>query len=245
MAKKLKLAEIKAVGFDLDGVVCFGNRLAAGAKKVIYGLRNFGYKVFFITNNSSKTREEISIKLKDLGIKAEAEDIFTSGYACALFLSKFKKKVKISILGSMGLKKMFLQLGLDLVVEPKCDFLVVGYDAKFNYEKICFGLRAIDNGAKFIACNLDRNFPGNNGEVFPGCGAMIVAIAVASGRNPDFSIGKPNTYMLELAAKQFNLRPKEIIFIGDSLETDISMANKFGSLSVLVNAKGQIGRAHV
>ena len=245
MSKKSKLSGIKAVGFDLDGVVYFGNKLATGAKKIIYELRQAGYRVFFITNNSSKTREEISMKLLNLDIEAKTEDILTSGYACALFLSKFKKKTRTLILGSDGLKKMFRQMGLDLTAEPKCDFLVVGYDAKFSYEKICLGLWAINKGAKFIACNLDSNFPGNKGKVFPGCGAMIAAITAASGKNPDFLIGKPDTYMLKLTAKRLNLRPEEIFFVGDSVETDISMADKFGSLSVLVNVNKQLRRKRI
>lgn len=239
MNKRINLDEIKAVGFDLDGVVYFGSKLAAGAKKIIDELRGYGYKVFFITNNSSKTREEISIKLKGLGIEVEVMDIFTSGYACATFLSNLKKKAKIFVLGSVGLKKLLSQRGLNLVTDSECNYLVVGYDAKFDYNKACFGLRAIQNGAKFIVCNLDRNFPGDNGRIFPGCGAIVAFMAVALGRGPDFVIGKPNTYILELAASKFYLKPKEIIFVGDSLETDISMANKFGSPSVLVNVSGK------
>jgi 4-nitrophenyl phosphatase len=236
MSKRINLDEIRAVGFDLDGVVYFGNKLAVGAKRIINDLRGCGYKVFFITNNSSKTRKEISMKLKDLGVEAEVGDIFTSGHACAVFLSDLRKKAKIFVLGSVGLKKLLMQMGLNLVNGSKCDFLVVGYDSKFNYKKACFGLRVIQAGAKFIACNLDRNFPGDNGRIFPGCGAIVAFMAEASGREPDFVIGKPNDYILELAVRKFNLKPKEVMVIGDSLETDISMANKFGSPSVLVNA---------
>ena len=148
------------------------------------------------------------------------------------------------MLGSSGLKKLFLQMGLNLVNDPKCDFLVVGYDVKFDYKKACFGLKAIQDGAKFIACNLDSNFPADNGRVLPGCGAIVAFMAEASGRGPDFVIGKPNVYMLKLAAEKFYLKQKEIICIGDSLETDISMANKFGSPSVLigVDSKPKAGK---
>lgn len=244
MNKRICLNKIRAVGFDLDGVIYFGNKLAAGAKKIINELRAYGYRVFFITNNSSRTREEISIKLKGLGIEVAAKDIFTSGYACAIFLSKLSKKTKIFVLGSTGLKKLLLQMGLNLVVRPECDYLVVGYDAKFDYRKACFGLQAIQNGAKFIACNLDHNFPGDNGRIFPGCGAIVAFMTEASGRCPDFVIGKPKTYILELAASKFFLKPKEIMFIGDSLETDIAMASKFGSPSVLVSVsdKPRVGK---
>ncbi|MFA5276457.1 MAG: HAD-IIA family hydrolase [Candidatus Omnitrophota bacterium] len=234
MAKKIDIKSIKAVGFDLDGVVYFGKKLAPGVRKVIHELRSRGLRIFYITNNSSKTREEIRAKLSALGIAAGAEEIFTSGYACASFLNKLKKRIRVFVLGSRGLKKVFLQEGLDLSGNIKCDYLAVGFDPKFNYDKLTLGLRVIKSGARFIACNLDRTFPGDSGKLFPGCGAIVAALASASGRNPDFIIGKPSTYMLELVSGKFSLKAKEIIFIGDSLETDIPMANKFGSLSVLI-----------
>jgi len=227
------LSRIKAVGFDLDGVVYFGSKAASGAVEIIRALRSRGYTVFFMTNNSARTREEIASKLNSLGIAARKDDIFTSGSTCAAFLARFRHS-RILVLGSDGLKKEFLRLGLKIVSRPKCDFLVMGYDSKFDYAKIALGLAALQGRAKFIACNLDRNFPGENGRLFPACAAMVGAVAAASGRDPDLVIGKPATYMLKLVAQKFSLKPKEIVFVGDNLETDIAMANRFGSFSVLV-----------
>ncbi|GAG84766.1 unnamed protein product, partial [marine sediment metagenome] len=109
-----------------------------------------------------------------------------------------------------------------------------GYDCKFTYKKISIGLDALLNRAKFIACNRVANFPGEKGNLLPGCGPMVAAIASASGKKPDFVIGKPNTFMLELITQDNRFRPKELLMIGDAPENDIIMVNHFGSPSVLV-----------
>ncbi|GAJ16940.1 unnamed protein product, partial [marine sediment metagenome] len=56
---------------------------------------------------------------------------------------------------------------MNLVKGSPCDFLVVGYDCRFTYEKICAGLDAILRGAKFIVCNRESNFPIEDGHVLP------------------------------------------------------------------------------
>ncbi|MEK7596158.1 MAG: HAD hydrolase-like protein, partial [Patescibacteria group bacterium] len=66
-----------------------------------------------------------------------------------------------------------------------------------------------------------------------GCGAMVAAIVAATGRTPDFHVGKPNTYMLALLCREHGLTPEEICVVGDMPESDIQMAVNFGCQSIL------------
>ena len=70
----------------------------------------------------------------------------------------------------------------------------------------------------------------------PGCGPIVAAIAAASGRAPDYHIGKPGVMLLEILVSQNGLQPHELLVIGDGPESDIAMANRFGSPSVLICA---------
>ena len=92
----------------------------------------------------------------------------------------------------------------------------------------------IQHGAKFIACNRDKSFPVEGGKSMPACNAMVAAIESTTGKPPDYVIGKPETFMLDLIAKRNKYLPQEILIIGDSPETDIAMANRFGSPSILI-----------
>ena len=234
---------IKAVAFDLDGVIYFGSQLAEGARQVLEAIQNKGLGVYYLTNNSARSRIQIADKLANFEIKTTEDQIFSSGYAAAVYVHELKKKNRknfsIVIAGTDNLKKEFYSLGMNVVERTPCDYLVVGYDTGFDYNGICLGLDALMSGAIFIACNLVANYPVENGKLKPGCGAMVGAISAAAQRKPDIVIGKPKIIMPKLLAKTTGLKPQEILMVGDDPHYDIAMADRFGCPSVLI-AKDQI-----
>ena len=64
----------------------------------------------------------------------------------------------------------------------------------------------------------------------------MAAIEHACGRRPDYEVGKPNTLLLEMITAEDDVKPHEVLVVGDVLESDIAMAHHFGSPSVLVSA---------
>lgn len=231
-----KFHSIKAVGFDLDGVIYIGKSVVPGARYIIDYLRKKGIYVFFISNNSTKTREEIADKLLSMNIKISPEEMMTSAYATAAYFSENKKlrNKRIFAIGSEGLKKELKKQKLKLTENAfQCDYLVVGMDFNFNYYKIQLAINALRKGARFIACNIDRMFPLSKRIMSPACGAMIGAIEASSGRKPDLVIGKPTPLMLEIVARRKGLQPEEILIVGDGIKEDIVMAKRFGAYSVL------------
>jgi len=232
-----EFSNIKALGIDLDGVVYSGNLLIPHAKESIDTFRALGKSIYFITNNSGKSRLEIANKLNNLGVRASEEEVYSSGYATAIFLKELDREAEAFIIGSDELKNEFVKVGLNISNKPVGMYLVVGFDSYFNYEKISQGFNMVNRGATFIACNRDKSFPVEEGKLMPACNAMVAAIESTTGKKPDYVIGKPETFMLELIAKINNYLPKEILIIGDSPETDITMANRFGSPSILIAEK--------
>ena len=88
-------------------------------------------------------------------------------------------------------------------------------------------------GAKLIGTNPDKLYPTDKG-FNPGAGSIIEFIKSASNKPNSIIIGKPNSYFVDTAIKFLNLRKKNIILIGDQLETDILAANNAKISSVLV-----------
>lgn len=222
---------IKVVAFDLDGTIYQGNDLIDGADSVVEYVRGLGYHVIFLTNNSTKSREEIHSKLQGMGISCSIDDVYNSGHAAALFVqSRGLSNVYVS--GSDGLKKEFTDLGI--TVSDKSQTLVIGYNQAFDYDMLTDVVNIALNAEYIIACNKERTYPGTNGKRMPGCGAMVSAVEWCSNRISDYVVGKPNKLMLDIIAEKYGLHPSEFLVVGDTYESDIIMANAAGASSILI-----------
>lgn len=223
---------IKVLAFDLDGTLYFGNEAVDGAVETLAALEKAGLRVVFFTNNSAKTVRQIEAKLHSLGFNANGQNTYTASYACSRYLEQ-KGYGAIYLIGSEDFRNDLLSRGIDVVDPEKAEAVVVGLDFGLSYERISGGLHAIMNGAELVVANLDASYPVENGRRLPGCGAMVGAVVGASGHEPDFIAGKPNTYMLELLCSEMGVGPEDICVIGDSIESDIEMAKRFRCRGIL------------
>jgi ribonucleotide monophosphatase NagD (HAD superfamily) len=96
----------KAVIFDLDGTIYYGNSLAYYALETIKLLEDSGYEVIFFTNNSTKTRDEICNKLINLNVKTEVAKVYTSSYATGKYLKESNLK-KVFLIGTESFAQEF------------------------------------------------------------------------------------------------------------------------------------------
>ena len=68
----------------------------------------------------------------------------------------------------------------------------------------------------------------------PGAGAIVAAIAVAAGREPEISIGKPEPLLLVEAASAVGARAADGVMIGDGLGTDLAAARAVGARCIIM-----------
>lgn len=218
---------IKGVIFDLDGTLYYGNELAYDAKFVLETLHENQIEAFFMTNNSTKSRDEIAKKLNALGIEASIDRVYCSASTSIQFLLERNLK-KIFVVGSSSLENEVLMHGMEISNSKDSECLLVGMDFDFNYEKIADALTALENGALFVACNTDSNYLIENNVLRPGCGAMVGAIIGASNKSPDVIIGKPEINMVDQLMNDWNLKANQLFMIGDTYDSDVLMARKCG-----------------
>ena len=83
-----KINSAKLFIFDLDGVIYLGKKALPYAREVISALRAKGSKIFFLTNNSAKSRRQYQRCLTEMGIHCHDHEIMTSAYAAAHYLQK-------------------------------------------------------------------------------------------------------------------------------------------------------------
>ncbi|NHI92773.1 MAG: HAD-IIA family hydrolase [Candidatus Lokiarchaeota archaeon] len=211
--------------FDLDGVIYTGEKLINKANLIIEELKSRNKKIYYLTNNSTKSRENFKNKLNKLEIFSEINQIITSAYATAAFLNKnFKNEKKAFVIGQNGIKEELLKFNFEILKkfdkENIANFVIVGLDQFFNYEKLANGLHFLIKGSKFIATNDDPSLPTENLPL-PGAGSMVKALEICSGKKPLITIGKPNDFMINLILEREQIRKNKAIIIGDRLRTDI------------------------
>ncbi len=228
---------VRTFVFDLDGVVYRGEQPLPGAAETIETLQHFGHQVCFFTNNSTQSRTEYAHKLRNIGLSVDETRIMTSAYATALYLEERGEQGKaVLAVGEKGLHEELDRVGMKLVgngVRERVDYVVVGLDRDFTYEKLLKAHRAIVCGAKFIATNRDATFPLEDGLVIPGGGTMVAAIETATGVKP-LLIGKPETYAIRKVFELAHASPEDAVVVGDRLDTDIRVGRKIGATTVLV-----------
>jgi NagD protein len=220
---------------DMDGVMYRGNQLIPGADRFVAELLARDIPFLFLTNNSQRTRRDMVVKLRRLGIDVSDDHIFTCAMATARFLAAQKPHGTAYVIGEGGLLHALHHNGYS-VVDHDPDYVVVGEGRVFSFEMMEAAVRMIAAGAKLVATNPDPNCPTAHGPR-PGCGAIVAMLEAATGRKA-FSVGKPSPVMMRMARKQLGLETARTTMIGDTMETDILGGVQLGYRTILVLSGG-------
>ena len=230
------LENVHGIFMDLDGCMFRGNSAVPNVGNAISAIKAKGIKVIYLTNNASRSTREYVEHFTRMGLHATEGEFYTSGMATAEYLyGKYGQGRKIYVLGSIGLKDVLSKKGFVIVDESeakKAEFVVLCLDYQCDYKRLRAACYAIQYGAKFVATNLDRILPVEDG-YWPGAGAISDAITSATGVKP-FLIGKPSKIIVDMALKHTGFIRNEVIMVGDKVETDIIAAKKSKIRSILV-----------
>src|SRR5690606_5232063 len=102
-----------------------------------------------------------------------------------------------------------------------------------TYTDLNQAFRAARAGARIIATNEDRMFPGDGGECID-VGGLIAAITHTTGQEVALVLGKPSRTMADAALEAIGLPAESCVVIGDSLASDVGLAKQAGMLSAVV-----------
>ncbi|WP_077597281.1 TIGR01457 family HAD-type hydrolase [Oceanobacillus kimchii] len=206
---------------DLDGTMYRGNEEIDGAKEFIEKLYQENTPYVFVTNNSTKTAEDVAKYLQDMQIRASASQIITSSKAIAGYIqSKHSgRKVTCYCIGEEGLKRALNEIGVELTNDINSDYVIVGLDRSITYKKLEGACLAIRNGATFLSTNRDHAIPTEKG-MGPGNGAITALISTSTEVEPLF-VGKPDSIIMQQALKSIGMSSEQVIMIGDNYHTDI------------------------
>ncbi len=243
---------------DLDGVLYRGTEPVPGVAAVLAARAAGGDDVVYVTNNSMWYRTEYVERIAAMGAPVSADRIVSSPRATALYLREHEPSIRhVLTVGAIGMDRELEDAGFRVTragdvgelirggggmegtdggngweAAGRPDAVVVGLDPRIDYLRLTVANDCIRAGARFIATNRDPVYPTERA-VRPGAGSIVAAVEAASGVTP-ISIGKPEPYLLEEAARAVGRHAGEAIMIGDGLDTDIAAARAVGARSILM-----------
>lgn len=233
-------ARYDAVLVDLDGVIYRGSDPITEAPEAIRRIRAAGTPLVFLTNNSSRTPEEVVEKLSSMGVEASPREVMTSALATAAMFERDPEAAPRTafVIGRRGIREALTSIGVELapVDAERADAVVIGWDDQATYGDLRTAGLLVQRGARLIGTNPDGSYPAPDG-LWPGAGALLAAVVATTGAAPTV-VGKPARPMFEAAAERAGAsRP---LVVGDRLDTDIAGATGLGwdSFLVLSGASG-------
>ncbi|WP_446936310.1 TIGR01457 family HAD-type hydrolase [Lysinibacillus fusiformis] len=226
------MRDYKAYCFDLDGTVYRGKEGISSAVAFIHRLQQAGIEPFYVTNNSSKTREQLQDALMSIGISASLEHIYSSASVTAKYVALHYTGKKVAMMGSDGIRQALLDENI-VPVEDEADVFVMGIDRTLDYMALARATIFVQKGAVFIATNQDIKFPTEYG-FLPGNGSFARLVGEVAGVDPIY-IGKPSPAILEVIATEHHFSKEDMVMIGDNYDTDIMCGINFGCDTIHVN----------
>ena len=248
------LASKETFMFDCDGVVWKQSTVYPQVPEFLRHLRNLGKKIFFISNNNSKSRRQYLEKFSRLGIEAKEDEIYSSASVAVYYIKHLAKlEGKVYVMGCPGLVEELdkehiphIGFGPDEVrwdefdrnegfeLDPEVNCVLHGFDPYYNYSKI---RKAVNYLAKdtvqFIATNKDMKTPSVGDLIIPGTGCLVTATEIAAERKATV-VGKPETLIMDCIVHQHKIDPQKACMFGDNIHTDIEFGNRCNSSTVLV-----------
>lgn len=224
--------KIKALVIDMDGVLWRGSQTLIDLPAAFKRIAELNLEVILATNNSTRSREQFVEKFSGLGVQLEPHQIINSALATVHILKKrFPSGGPVFIVGESGLVETLEAHGF-YPAEENVLAVVAGIDRHLTYQKIAAAMHLIRAGAPFYGTNPDRTYPMPD-RLIPGAGVVLAAIETATDIKPVIA-GKPYPTMMEMAIEQLGLKPKEVLVIGDRLDTDIAGGQAAGCRTAVV-----------
>jgi len=221
-----------ALLLDLDGVVYAGpGAIDHAVESITKAARDV--RVGYITNNASRTDEQVAQHLRELGLTVDAADVVTSPQAAVRVLATLVEPgARILVVGGDGLIDELENAGFAITrsADDHPAAVIQGFAPHVGWEHLAEASFALHTGIPWVATNTDWTIPVERG-IAPGNGTLVSAVHLAVGRLPVFA-GKPEAAIFEVATERFGATNP--LVVGDRLDTDIMGGKRAGLTTALV-----------
>jgi HAD superfamily hydrolase (TIGR01458 family) len=229
------MQNVRAVLFDMDGVLYNSERLIPGAPETVAWLRAESIPHLFVTNTTSRGRAVLVEKLRGFGIDATERDILTPPIVVAEWLRRHGEGPAALFVRPKTLPDFHGVPTVPDDADSGAAYVVIGdLGELWDFATLNRAFRLLHNNpdAKLIALGMTRYWLASDGislDVAP----FVAALQHATGREP-IVFGKPAARFFHAAAAQLGTAPVETLMIGDDIRADVGGAIAAGLRGALV-----------
>lgn len=226
---------MKAILFDLDGVLYQGDRSIDGAVETLRWCEQNSIPHLFVTNTSSKPRRALVERLSRLGLAVRPEDIFAPPVAARDYLAT-RGAEPVALFVREATREDFE--GLSLLgddSEAGAQSVVIGDIGEawqFATLNRAFRLLMAEPRPILVALGMSRYAQGKDGLVLD-VAPFIKALEHAADCEA-VVMGKPADAFFDAAVRKLRVSRPETVMIGDDIRADIEGAQAAGLTGVLV-----------
>jgi HAD superfamily hydrolase (TIGR01458 family) len=223
------LRHVRAVAFDLDGVLYESDRVVPGAVETVNAVRAAGLSVRFVTNTTSLSRRLIAKKLVGLGFTVDIRELFCPAHAAAAWLRR--ERLNASFFVPEAALEDFDDVARN---DERPDAVVIGdLETGWTFDTLNRAFRLIHEGdARLVGLGRTRFWKGPRGLQLD-VGPFLAVLEYATGKTA-MVFGKPEPAFFAGLVADLEQPADRVAMIGDDIVTDVGAAINAGLVGVLV-----------
>ena len=217
---------VKAILFDISGVLHVDNNPLPGAVATVSRLQEIGLPIRFVTNTSRSTCSDILASMRRMGFSVEQQDIFTAPLAIKQVC--LERQLRPYCLIHPQLEPEFADLEQ---AEPNA-VIIADAAERFDYHHLNKAFSLLIQGAPLLGIGRNRYFK-SGGELQMDAGPFIQALEYAADTEAEI-LGKPAAGFFRAAVSSLGCTEADVLMIGDDVEADVLGAVDAGLQACLV-----------
>ena len=226
---------MRAVLFDLDGVIYQDGKAIAGAVDTLQWVREHSLPHLFVTNTTSRPRHSIVERLRDYGLDIQPDRILTPPVAACHWLSRHQAS-HIALFVPEATRDDFAGFHIiDEDSETGADAVILGdLGDAWDFARLnrAFRLLQASPECTLLALGMTRYWRASDG-LRLDTGPFVCALQFATEKSP-VVLGKPAAEFFHIALQQLGCKASETLMVGDDIRSDIDGAQQAGLRAALV-----------
>lgn len=226
---------MKAFLLDLDGVFYQGEQPVAHAADVTHWLQKKSIPHLYVTNTTSRSRQDLVEKLQRFGIYTDTDHLLTPPVAARHWLQQQEISKGVALYTPDKIKPEFSGIDLWQHSSDLPQAIVIGDLAQqWSYQVLneIFRMLMQTPPPPLIALGMTRYWQAEDGlrlDVAP----FVKALEHASGAEA-IVLGKPAAPFFQIALDKLGFSANEVVMVGDDIRGDIEGAQQAGLKAWLV-----------